>query len=296
MLQKNFKILLFTSGLLAYFLPYSFSFFDSNLVLVLTSLVLFVNYFTINIEDLKKTNPLKFSKFYLIRFVISPYLFSFLIFILDTNSVLALTLIACMPGGVTAPAFTNIYKGNVSICVMLVVVSSFFAPLTTFLIMKNLLGNTANFSTLVLFKTLLIAIFVPYILHIPFTFNSKIKNYIVAKSSDWSIILTLLNIFISVQLTRGFISNNLIELLYYLFLVIIAFIVFYILPWIFFRKTFVRKRIAYTFASGANNTGLALALSLLYFPNEVSVIIILSAIPWTFALWPFEVFMLRRGH
>lgn len=294
MLQKNFKLSLLASALLAYFLPYSFSFFDSNLVLIITSLVLFVNYFTIDLEDLKKTNPLNFSRFYLIRFLILPYLFSFLIFFLDYNAVIALTLIACMPAGVTAPAFTNIYKGNVSICIMLLVVSSFLAPLTTFLVMQNIVGDNADISTHIIFKTLLIAIFIPFLAHIPFTFNSKIKKYIACKSTDCSIILTLLNIFISVTLCKSFISNNLIDLLYYLFLVIVAFIIFYIFPWFFFRHTYVRKRIAYTFSSGANNTGLALAISLLYFPSEVSVIIILSAIPWTFALWPFEVFMLRK--
>lgn len=292
MLEKNFKIFLILSAIAGYLFPNIFS-IPKSLVLILTTIILFVNYFSFNFKDITKVSTLVIAKFYISRFILLPYLISFLIFILDRDIVIALTLLSLMPAGVTSPAFTNIYKGNVSITILLVLITTLLTPITTFLVLSNVSGGVVELSKI--FITLLISIFVPFLAHMPLRYHKRTRVLLKLHNNKISIILTIINMYVSVALCSNFIRDNFLSLFYFIIILCILFFIFYSIGWYLSKNRLLENRIAYCLSSGAQNSGLALAISLIYFSSEVSLMIILAAIPWTLALIPFGWFIDKKN-
>jgi predicted Na+-dependent transporter len=175
--KRNFNLILFLSTVAGFLLP-EFGEISGILILGVLSLIIFSSSFKVNfsIQFFKDRAALIFS-FYLIRFILLPVACFYLILPFSPFYASSVFLLFVLPAGVTAPAFTNVFGGNVALALVLLILSSFLTPIVLPILSGVLMTEVLNINQSRLFFTLFITVIFPYIAHLPFRKNRDVTNW-----------------------------------------------------------------------------------------------------------------------
>lgn len=140
---------------------------------------LFIACFKIRFEEVKEIKYASVVGFFLARFVIFPILLFLLLQSFSQPLAIAVLLLALAPAGVTSPAFTGLVNGNVSLTIIIVLISSLLAPFYLPYILSFFIGTDIQIDILALLKTIAIIVIVPLVMHIPFRKSNHFKSFMI---------------------------------------------------------------------------------------------------------------------
>ena len=284
--KKNFNLILFMATVAGFVLPPPGK-LSGPLILFVLFIIIFSSSFKVDFSpSFFKSQTQKIVLFYIFRFLILPVLLFVLIKPFSVFYATNVFLLAVLPGGVTAPAFTNVFKGNITLALALLMVSSFFAPFILPFLSSWVIGEALQVDKLYLFFTLFVTVILPYLVHMPFRKNEKISNWIQNQDSFISIVGISLIFALAIAEYRPVLLTKPGHILPSFIVGVGTFTLLYYVGWALFFKSSKADRIALLFNSGANNVALGVVISFLYFPAETGVFFVVCEIIWVTILIP----------
>ena len=291
-LQNNFIYALLISLLLGFLIP-GLEKIPSQTLLFFLGGMIFVSSFQITISEIRKINPVQVGGFYLGRYILLPFLLWFIAMQINVSLAIGVLLLSLVPAGVASPGVSNIYKGNISLSILIVIASSLLAPFVIPVLLELAISQQVELDTAGIFKTLLFTVFLPLLLHYPFRKFAKFKLWI--RQNDSLFIVPFIGILIILVISKqkGYIVENLMTVGGYVLATFIVFGVYYLFGWFASLKGIIMNKISYALASGVNNTALGIVLGFLYFPPEVSIFLVTSELAWVFGMIIFKGYLNR---
>jgi len=293
LLEKYFVIVLLGSLGIGLLLPI-FDGVPSWGLLVLLSILIFFSSFQITVREIRAINPGIVLLFYLARFIILP-----VILFLVSRSLLpvyatGIFLLSIMPSGAASPGIAHLYKGNISLSLLLVISSSLLAPFLIPVILLLFTGQDVSLDVPGLFLTLSLTIFLPVLIHLAFrqsrTVMLKMREY----SSSAVILVVAALIMVIIGKQRTFLLENFSMVPGYLLSATATYLVFYLFGWFFSLRGDEQNRISYAVGSGVNNSALGIVLAFLYFSTQVSTFMVIAEIPWILLMTLFKTYLNTR--
>ncbi len=286
-IEKYFVVLLLISLVLGLYLPL-FDKIPSRVLLVLLGTVIFFSSFQITLSEIRAIQPGIVFFFYVARFLLLPLLLFFTAAHLLPYYANGIFLLALMPAGTASPGIAHIYRGNISLSLLLVIVSSLLAPFVLPLVLTAFTGRTVLIDAGCLFVTLSATIFLPVVVHLVFRRNRALLLRMREINSPVVVLLVCAMIMIIIAKQRSYLFEHLQVVPEYLVISLAAFLVFYLFGWTASVRGGQSKRVSFTIGSGVNNNALGIVISFLYFPSQVSTFLVISEIPWIVGIMLFK--------
>lgn len=286
--KRNFNLILFLSTVAGFVLP-EFGDISGILILGVLSIIIFSSSFKVNfsVAFFKERAVLIFT-FYVTRFILLPVAAFYLILPFSPFYASSVFLLFVLPAGVTAPAFTNVFGGNVALALVLLILSSFLTPLVLPVLSGVLMTEVLNIDQSKLFFTLFITVIFPYVAHLPFRKNRNITNWMQNHDSFISIIGIALIFSLAIAEYKSVLLTQPDLVLPFFLVALAGFILLYLFGWSLFNKAPTSDKIAMLFNSGANNVALGVVISFLYFPVKTGIFFIVCEIVWVLILIPVK--------
>ena len=286
--KRNFNLILFLSTVAGFILP-QFGEISGILILCVLSLIIFSSSFKVDFSiDFFRERALLITSFYIFRFLILPVTLFYLILPFSSFYASCLFLLFVLPAGVTAPAFTNVFGGNVALALVLLILSSFLTPIVLPLLSGLLMTEVLEIDQFKLFSTLFITVIFPYLIHLPFRKNLNVKNWMQNHDSFISIVGIALIFSLAIAEYKSVLLSQPALIIPFFLIILAAFIVLYLVGWSVFYKASKPNKIAMLFNSGANNVALGVVISFLYFPVKTGIFFIVCEIVWVLILIPVK--------
>lgn len=226
------------------------------------------------------------ASFYMI---IIPLLFFFSIRIFDKELALGVLLLTAMPAGVSAPALTDIAKGNASLSMSLTIVTQIIAPVTVPMLFWLIDIKGLEINKLLIFKDIALLVFVPMMI------SQILKKYFpeaIRRTQHMftsaNVMLLFAFVYAAISSQRVVILNNLYGLIWKIALLYLVFILLHVAGYLISYKETKRNRIAVAIGAAYMNNGMAIVLAASYFKPEILVLMVLSELPWNTLLAPFK--------
>ena len=263
--------------------------FTSKGIPFLLGTVIFSSMFKIDMDkDAMKKDLSKASVYYILRFVALPVVLFYLFKPLSDFYSSALFLLSLLPVAVSAPAFTEIFKGDVTLSITSVVLSNALSPFVIPFMCSFFLRNTQPIDSMKMFETLAYTVILPIILHFPFRSQTKFKNWVLNNNAVITVVCIATLFAMAISKFKFEILAHYHILPLYLALSFVVYGLLYVIGWYIVPKAAKNDRISYSVGSGANNIGLGVALTIIYFPAELNILFIVSQIMWTLVLFPVK--------
>ncbi len=287
-INRYFTLFLLVACVIGLIVP---SFGENTSLIVILSLgfIIFCSYFQVELSWKSLTADFGLSAaFFLSRFVLLPKILFFAMKWISNVYALIVLLMFLAPAAVSSPSFTQLFGGKTDLSLKILIFSSFLSILTIPYIPSLLLGTSVSIPAKDMLLTLLYTIVVPFILHLPLRRFMALKTALVR----WGSLMTLLGLSIMfiVVTARNKVTMvqhpELVGLFIAISLAIYAFM--YLFGYFFMPSGAEEKRRTLSISSGANNVGLAVAITTLFFPGTVNVFFIVSQLTWVAALIPMR--------
>ncbi len=287
-IQRYFGALLLVSCLVGMVVP-SVGEATPLIVILALAFIIFCSFFQINFSSESLKTDFRISvRFWILRFVLLPLVVFFAFKWISDFYAPALLLSFLLPAAVSSPSFTVIFGGKSELSLKILVYSSFLAVFTIPFLLSLLLGKTIDVSPGKMLLTLVYTIVLPFIAHLPVRKFSTVKDFIghynalftLAGLSTIFIVVTARNKSI-ILANPGMVGLYAIETMaLYCFLYIAG---YYMFP---SQTKDVRK--TFSISSGANNIGLGVTITALFFPGNMNVFFIVSQLAWVVMLIPLR--------
>jgi len=292
-LQKHFVIALVTGVVLGFIVP-GLDQVPPPVMVVFLGVLIFVSAFRITLGEIRQIDPVRTGLFYLLRFPLLSAILWASAGLVSPSLATGVLLLTLAPSGVAAPGVTGIYRGNVSLTIVIVVVSSFLAPFLIPLLLELFVARQVEIETSAIFRTLLVSVIVPIAAHIP------LRRFPIAdgiRRNDSLVVVPVIAILVMLVIAgqKGFILAHATEALGYVVVAIVLFLGYYAFGWWIYHRSRYRDRIAYALSSGVNNTAIVIVLSYLYFPPEVATFLVTSELAWVGSMVAFKRVVHRSG-
>jgi BASS family bile acid:Na+ symporter len=226
------------------------------------------------------------ASFYMI---IIPLLFFFSIRIFDKELALGVLLLTAMPAGVSAPALTDIAKGNASLSMSLTIVTQIIAPVTVPMLFWLIDIKGLEINKILIFKDIALLVFVPMMI------SQLLKKYFpeaIRKTQHMftsaNVLLLFAFVYAAISSQRDVILDNLYGLIWKIALLYLVFILLHVAGYLISYKEAKKNRIAVAIGAAYMNNGMAIVLAASYFKPEILVLMVLSELPWNTLLAPFK--------
>ena len=293
-INRFFGLILLMAAVSGLFIP-SIGLDTATLIILSLATIIFASFFKVELNRNLITDDLvPASGYFAMRFVILPVAAYFLIGLLNPFYATAFLLLLLLPAAVSSPAFTAMFNGNVSLSLKILVFSSFLSILTLPVICDLLLSKEVNIDGHHLFYTMVYTIVIPFMLHLPLRRFKGLRR-IITQNSPLITALGLIIVFIAATSNnRSIILESPVKVLSYTFLSVISYLVLYFIGFYLLYRQDKPRRISYSVSSGANNIGLGVTLTTLFFPGEVNVFFIVAQLSWIFMLIPMRYFYAAR--
>lgn len=284
-LHANIYFLLPVSFFLGLFLPYVDQIGVWSLKILIFA-VIFLSCFKVEQKEIQRKFFLQSIYFWLIRFIIFPIAVFFLADYFLPDYSVAVLILSLAPAGVSSVAFANIFRGNVSLSFFVLILSSLACPFSYSLLSGLLFKKVIEVNAIKMFIDLLIIVFLPILLHLPFrklqVSTAKIKQH---GSAIVVYLISLLLLFaVAMQRDAFILDQDFLIICLILFVLFILYYSFYfILP-----GSSKADRITYAISSGANNNALAITISALFFGATELKFNVLSEIIWFISVMIFK--------
>lgn len=263
----------------------------SGIIIVTLAIIIFSSFFKIKLDRNLFVEDTKNSIIYLIlRFIVLPVLVYYSVNPFSPFYAVIFFLLLVLPAAVSSPAFTSMYNGKVSLSLKILVITSFLSIVTLPGLSGILLSKKIQINTNQMFLTMIYTIVVPFILHLPFRKSIKVKSLLTENNPLITVIGLIIIFIVATSNNRKTILNNPEKIILYAIISFLTYIILYLLGYFLIRKQKKEKAIAYSVSSGANNIGIGVTITALYFPGDINVFMIVSQIAWIFALIPMRLF------
>jgi predicted Na+-dependent transporter len=259
------------------------------IVILSLAFIIFCSFFQINFTAGFLIHDFAVSiKFWILRYVAIPLMIYFSFKWISEFYAWVFLLSFLLPAAVSSPSFSAIFNGKPDLSLRILVFSSFLAVLTIPSLLSLLLGSSIDISAGRMFLTLVYTILVPFLLHLPLRKIQTIKNI----AGRYNALFTLAGlgiIFIVVTArNKPAILGNPILVGWFAVEAFVMYSVMYIMGYFLlpFQPVAVRK--TFSISSGANNIGLGVTITALFFPGEMNVFFIVSQLAWVVMLIPLR--------
>lgn len=227
-------------------------------------------------------------KFWFLRYVIIPVVVFLLFKWISSFYAPVLLLSFLLPAAVSSPSFTAIFGGKPDLSLKILIYSSFLAVFTIPSMMTLLLNSSVEVPEGKMLLTLVYTIIVPFIVHFPLRKIRIVKETAVRYNPLFTLIgLGTIFIVVTARNKMAILGN---PGLVGLFAVeaLILFSVMYLTGFYLIPKQPSEVRKTLSISSGANNIGLGVTLTALFFPGDMNVFFIVSQLAWVLMLIPLR--------
>jgi len=264
--------------------------FTTYLIPIMLSIVIFSAYFQLDLTpQVLKSGIYKGTIYFFLRFVLIPVVAFYIFSQISAFWGTAMLLMTLLPAAVASPAFSSMFGGNVHLSLTNVLLSNVLSPFYIPLICSYFVHNEKSIDNTGMFITLALTVILPFIIHFPlrqvkvFSDTMKLYNPLISVFS-----VSLMFVF-AVARYRHMLLDNLHLVIPYIFIAFLTFTIYYVVGWFLIPKSEKVDRITYSTSSGANNIGLGVTLTILYFPADINLFFIVSQLTWAFVLMPARV-------
>lgn len=300
LLEKNLSLVLVLSGVLGLVVP-GLDALPLWLVMVSLGTMIFSACYQGDLGALRQVSLSRLFLFYLLRFVLLPMLLFWLALAVAKPLALSVLLLALCPAGMSGPAFSALFKGDVPFTMASVIIGSLLTPFVLPFILMGLTPYKLQVEPLALLLNLSMLIFLPALLFalakrfLP-TWHARLRP----KASLLTIASLSLLIAVSMARQKATVFTQPEALPALLLTLFVVFLLLYVTGALLGKvcspstSETTTYMIAGSISSGVNNLGLGLTLALQYLPDNVVLFLVLANIPWILLLVPFKVWSSRR--
>jgi predicted Na+-dependent transporter len=287
-IRRFFGLFLLVSCGIGMLVP-SFGDITPYLVMVSLAFIIFCSYFQIDFEFEKfRTDTWLSLKFFVLRFVIVPVVIFFLFkWISDFYSIMLL-LMFLLPAAVSSPSFTIIFGGKPDLSLKLLIYSSFLSVITIPVLMGTLPGPLVQVNAGRMLLTMVYTIVIPFIVHLPLRKVKSFRHLIIHYNSLFTLIgLALIFIAATARNRPAILANPELVALYAL-VSLVLYALLYGLGFMILTRRSRSEKLTFSISSGANNIGLGVTITALFFPGHMNVFFIVAQLAWVVALIPLR--------
>ncbi len=290
-IQRYFGMLLLLSCLIGLMVP---STGKSTPLIIMLSLafIIFCSFFQINFSPDSLFSDFAISlKFWALRYVILPATVYFTFKWISNFYATVLLLSFLLPAAVSSPSFTVIFGGKPDLSLKILVYSSFMAVITIPYLMTLFLGSSVELETGKMLLTLVYTIVLPFILHLPLRKIKTIRDF----SGRYNALFTLIGLstifIVATARNRPAILGNPELVGLYAIFALALYSGMYLSGYFLFPSQPAPIRKTLSISSGANNIGLGVTITALFFPGEMNIFFIVSQLAWVVVLIPLRKLM-----
>jgi len=293
-INRFFGLILLLAAVSGLFVP-AIKVDTATIIIISLAVIIFASFFKVELNRGLLTDDLVPASIFLtIRFMILPVAVYYLAGLFDPLYANAFLLILLLPAAVSSPAFTAMFGGNISLSLKILVFSSFLSILTIPVLCDLLLSKEVSINSRQLFYTMVYTIVFPFIVHLAFRRILRIRKIIV-QNSPLITALGLIIVFIAAtSMNRSIILENPLKVLSYTLISVFSYLILYLFGYYLLIHQGKPRRISYSVSSGANNIGLGVTITTLFFPGEINVFFIIAQLSWIFMLIPMRYFYAGR--
>lgn len=281
----------FVSVLLAFvalgFLVPGVELVPAPVMMLFLATMIFVSSFQISLEEVRRISPWNSVIFYVLRYPVLAGLLWALTNQLYPSLAMAVMLLTLAPAGVASPGVSSMYCGNVSLSVMIVVISAFLAPFLIPVVLQVFVARQVDLDVWSVFRTLMVSVFFPMVIHVPLR-RHRIAGWLRTNDSLFVVPSVGILVMIVVSKQKTFILEHAGESAGFIAISVGLFLLYYLFGWFLFVRASERDRVSYALGSGVNNTGIVIVLAYLYFPPLVSTFIITAEFAWVAGMVVFR--------
>ncbi len=294
-INRFFSVILLGATLSGILLP-SFGNLTDVIVIVSLALVIFSSFFQINLSLQSLLTDFRTSVLFIIaRFVALPIVLYSMIEPFSSAAALMVLLFLLLPAAVSSPAFSVLFGGKADLSLKILLLTSFLSIITIPFIVRLLLGSAAEVPVTSLMLTLLWTIIIPFLIHLPLRKVKSVRTIMLQYNSLFTLIcLCILGMTVTARNKTTILENPEMIGIY----VVVSFIIYavlYIMGFLFVPKSSTDTRKTLAVSSGANNIGLGVTLTTLFFAGQVNVFFIVAQIMWVLVLIPVRRWLLKKS-
>jgi predicted Na+-dependent transporter len=294
-LSRYFGVILLTSCIIGMLVP-SVGELTSLIVIVSLAFIIFCSFFQIDLSMQTLRADFRISSaFYVLRYLVLPVSLYFAVHWFSDFYALVVLLTFLLPSAVSSPAFSLLFGGKPDLSLKILLFSSFLSIVTIPFLMSLLAGSTLDVPAGKMLLTLVYTIVVPFFIHLPLRKIGVLRRMLIRLNSLF-VLLCLSMIFVVVTAkNKPVILENLASVALYAVISIFLFALMYFLGYSLLPSQPVENRRTFSISSGANNIGLGVTLTTLFFAGQVNVFFIVSQLTWILALIPLRRWRSGKG-
>ena len=282
-IERHFWVLLCLSVILGFLFPTFFTPFE-GIVLYLVMAIIFLMFLKVNMIEILThiKKPLLLLYISAVNLLITPLIVYLLFKFVSPDHLVGFVLLAALPSGVSAAAFTDVMKGKTSLTLTIILVTNLLSIFTIPLIFGFFFKHNIDIDSMSMFIDLFKVFFIPFVIA-KFVKRVVFKE-LTLKFQDYynTAIILLLSIIITISFSfqSQIILQNFTHFLKILGLLYCLFIILQLLG--YFSVSWLKRgdKLAVSNASMIMNNILGIVLSLAFFGPEVVTVVVLSLIPW----------------
>ena len=291
--KKYFNAILFVATITGFIMPDPGS-YSGPFILAALCFIIFASSFKVDFSPVFfRKQAVTIAGFYVVRFVLLPLVLFGLLRSFSPFYATALFIMAALPAGVTSPAFANVFGGNVSLALALLILSSSLTPVVIPYVGGVLMDEKLDIDKFQLFSTLFITVILPYVLHLPFRRSVAISHWMRHHDSFISIVGIGVLFALAIASYREVLIEDPSLLPPFVLVGLCVFLFLYAFGWVVWSRGRQGDKIALFFISGANNVALGVVISFLYFPTRLGVFFVVCQILWVVVLIPVRKLLQR---
>jgi predicted Na+-dependent transporter len=267
----------------------SFGDITPRLVMIALAFIIFCSFFQIEFSPRALAADFTLSlQFYLLRFVLIPVVVFFGLKWFSEFYALLMLLILLLPAAVASPSFTILFGGKPDLSLKILIYSSFLSVLSIPLILGLLPGSLVRVNAGQLLMTMVYTIVLPFLIHLPLRKLPGIRN-IIGKYNALFTLLGLGMIFIAATArNKAAILGNPALVGLYAVIALLLYFALYFAGYFLIPSQQRQVRLTMCISSGANNIGLGVTITALFFPGNMNIFFIVAQLAWVVALIPLR--------
>lgn len=292
LITANFAVTLLIACALGFVIPDVGSVMPHVIVGIL-ALIVFSSFFRLSLDFRVLGGHIRQALlFFVLRFLALPLAVFLVLNCFESEYAGYFLLLLLLPTGVSAPAISTLFRSDIELALTIVTVSHALV-VATIPVAFVFWGGEAGVEPVMLFRTLVLTVLVPFVLHLPFRRSLKIKSFIASRVSLIAVLGLSAIFMLVVAHNRAFLLRRGFVLVGDLGLLLAVYAVLYFTGWLLSRRAGHARGVSYSFCSGLNNIGLGLSLASLYFPSDWVSFFLVGEFAWILVLWPVRQFFAR---
>lgn len=288
LVNRYVGIILICAAFTGLFVP---SFGAATPAILLTSLatIIFASFFRVDLSSLAAREGLAdVSKFWMLRYILIPAGVYFTLHWFSDFYATCFLLLTLLPAAVSSPAFTAMFGGQVGHTMRILIVSSFMSIGSIPLLTTWLLGKTIEVDSGGMFLTMLYTIVIPFVAHLPLRRWKRFSGSLSANLPLITAFCLSLMFIAATSANKPVIFSHPVRIGQFAIVSLIGYMALYLGGLFLLRRGNKTLSISHSVCSGANNIGLGVALTAVYFPAGINVFFIVAQLAWVVALFPMR--------